>query len=249
MPPEAVSSERDTKSENMDHYLKETAMLDYTATNIQHLIRQRRWRALNDDERVLEIYNYVRDEILFGYNKDDALPASQILREGYGQCNTKSTLFMALLRTCGIKCRLHGYMIDKRLQKGAMTGIVYKSAPARILHSDVEVLLEGKWYELEGFILDQAYLKKLQTLFKDHEGTFCGYGVAVKDLQHPPIDFQRNDTFIQSEGITADLGLYDSPDDFLRVHRQNMSPMKKLAYQHLGRRLMNRNIRKIRTHS
>ena len=37
-----------------------------------------------------------------------------------------------------------------------MTGIVYRNAPQEILHSWVEVLLDGRWYELEGFILDKG---------------------------------------------------------------------------------------------
>lgn len=47
-------------------------------------------------------YNFVRDEILFGYNADDTILASRVLAEGYGQCNTKGTLFMALLRGADI---------------------------------------------------------------------------------------------------------------------------------------------------
>lgn len=192
------------------------------------------------------IYNFVRDEILFGYNIDDSLPASKVLADGFGQCNTKGTLFMALLRACNIPCRIHGFIIDKKLQKGAMTGIVYKNAPQKVFHSWVEVYHENQWYELEGYILDIMYLRKLQNKNKKCTGTFCGYGVAVKDFQNPTIDFNRNNTYIQSEGITQDFGIYDSPDDLLQVHHQEMSAVKAFMYKHLGRHLMNRNVKKIR---
>ena len=69
---------------------------------------------------------------------------------------------MALLRACNIPCRVHGFAIEKELQKGAMTGIVYKNAPKNIFHSWVEVYFENQWYELEAFILDKKYLTKLQ---------------------------------------------------------------------------------------
>ncbi|MEE9438693.1 MAG: transglutaminase domain-containing protein, partial [Saprospiraceae bacterium] len=91
-------------------------------------------------------------EIRFGYNKSDNIPASKVLSDGYGQCNTKSTLLMALLRAVGIPNRIHGFTIDKALQKGAITGIWYKLAPKNILHSWVEVLINDKWYFLEGVI-------------------------------------------------------------------------------------------------
>lgn len=62
--------------------------------------------------------------------------------DGYGQCNTKGTLFIALLCAVGVPCRIRGFTIDKKLQKGAMTGFVYKSAQASILHSWLEVLFD-----------------------------------------------------------------------------------------------------------
>ena len=79
-------------------YLEATTMLDYNAQNIQKLITARNWKHLPDYECIKSIYNFVRDEILFGYNVDDSIPASRVLKDGYGQCNTKGTLFMALLR-------------------------------------------------------------------------------------------------------------------------------------------------------
>ena len=191
--------------------MKETMMLDYSNEKIQQLIKERKWNELDEFECIRDIYNFVRDEILFGYNIDDSLPASKVLADGFGQCNTKGTLFMALLRACNIPCRIHGFMIDKKLQKGAMTGIVYKNAPQKVFHSWVEVYHENQWYELEGYILDIMYLRKLQNKNKKCTGTFCGYGVAVKDFQNPTIDFNRNNTYIQSEGITQDFGIYDSP--------------------------------------
>ena len=221
-------------------------MLDFSAPAIENLIERHGWRSLEEFERIQAIYNYVRDEILFGYNTDDGIPATKVLADGYGQCNTKGTLFMALLRSCGIPCRVHGFTIDKRLQKGAMTGLVYALAPNNVFHSWVEVYLDGVWYELEAFILDKPYLEKLQTANSDCTGAFCGYGVAVRDLHHPVIDFNRNNTYIQSEGINQDYGVYNSPDELLREHHQEMSRRKAFIYRNLGRHLMNINVRKIR---
>lgn len=230
----------------MDRYLKETRMLNYSDERIQRLIKDRKWKNADKFECLKAIYNFVRDEILFGYNVDDSILASQVLSDGYGQCNTKGTLFMALLRACGIPCRVHGFTIDKKLQKGAMTGFVYKSAPKNVFHSWVEVYFEEQWYELEAFILDKAYLTKLQEKNSDCIGAFCGYGVAVKDFKHPVIDFERNNTYIQSEGINQNFGVYDSPDELLKEHHQEISGVKAFLYRNLGRHLMNRNVRRIR---
>lgn len=157
----------------MDRYLRETPILDYGSAPIQAPIHERGWSELPEFERARAIYYFVRDEILFGYNADDGIPASRVLADGFGQCNTKGTLFMALLRSCGIPCRVHGFLINKKLQKGAMTGIVYYSAPQEILHSWVEVLLDGRWYELEGFILDKGYLGNLQAAIRNAPARFA----------------------------------------------------------------------------
>lgn len=231
----------------MEQYLRETPMLNFSAANIQQLISDRKWQDVDTYHRIKQIYHFVRDEILFGYNVDDSIPASKVLTDGYGQCNTKGTLFMALLRGVNVPCRVHGFTIDKELQKGAMTGIVYKNAPQNIFHSWVEVYLDGVWYELEAFILDKAYLTRLQSINSSCVGAFCGYGVAVKDFRNPVIDFERNNTYIQSEGINQDFGVYDCPDELLKEHHQEMSALKTFLYQHLGRHFMNHNIKKIRT--
>ena len=229
-----------------ERYLKETALLNYSCPSIQQLIRERRWKSLDDFDKIKQTYSFVRDEILFGYNRADEITAEQVLQDGYGQCNTKGILFMALLRAIDVPCRIHGFTIDKELQKGAMTGIVYRHAPQQVLHSWVEVLYQEKWYELEAFILDKAYLNKLQEKFKQCHGAFCGYGVAVKDFSNPAIDWDANNTYIQSEGINQDFGVYDSPDELFKEHHQEMSKAKKLLYEYLGRHLMNKNVNRIR---
>lgn len=82
------------------------------------LVRQEgRRSALPVYERVAHIYDFVQNEIAFGYNEADNIPASEVYRDGYGQCNTKGTLIMALLRKCQVPCRFHGGR--PRLQKSA----------------------------------------------------------------------------------------------------------------------------------
>ena len=231
---------------NVDKYISETNLLNYSCSSIQKLVYERKWNDLDEFNKIKNIYSFVRDEILFGYNVSDNITAEQVLKDGYGQCNTKGTLFMALLRAVNIPCRVHAFTINKELQKGAMTGFVYKNAPSNIFHSWVEVFYNNKWYELEAFILDKKYLSRLQEKFKECIVDFCGYVVAVKDFKNPVIEWNANNTYIQSEGINQDFGVYDSPDEMYKEHKQEMAKIKELLYKNLGRHLMNRNVRKIR---
>lgn len=230
----------------MNKYLQETKLLDFKNEYIDELVKKRGWAKKNDKEKILEIYNYVRDEIKFGYNIDDQISASRVLEDGYGQCNTKGILFMALLRAVEIKCRFHGFTIRKELQKGAITGIWYKIAPSSIVHSWVEVFYNNKWFNIEGFILDLRYLSSLQKQFPSCQTNFCGYGVATKTFKRPEIYWNENNTYIQKEGINNDFGVFDDPDSFFALHKQQLGPLKKLVFRYLTRHLMNKNVSRIR---
>lgn len=222
-----------------------TALLDYQHPTLQALVRQRGWASLPEFDRIGAIYDFVRNEIAFGYNEDDTLAASRVLADSIGQCNTKATLFMALLRATGIPCRFHGFTINKALQKGAITGLAYWLAPRDIIHSWVEVYTGGRWVNLEGFILDADYLQALQQRFAG-ERRFCGYGAATPDLQAPGVQWKGDDTYIQKEGINHDFGVFTQPDDFYARHGSNLSGVKRWLYRHIVRHAMNRNVARIR---
>lgn len=157
-----------------DPLLAPTRLLDFESPAIAALLEAQGWKALPPDARIGAIYDFVRNQIAFGYNRADEIPASQVLADGFGQCNTKGTLLMALLRGAGIRCRLHGFTIHKALQRGVVPELVFPVAPAEILHSWIEVETGDTWIDLEGFILDAPYLAALQRTFSDTE-SLCGY--------------------------------------------------------------------------
>lgn len=231
----------------MHNYLKETDLLNYSNASIQSLVESRQWVAMDTVQRVRSIYNFVRDEIKFGYNTADDITATQVLQDGYGQCNTKATLLMALLRATGIPNRIHGFTIDKVLQKGVITGIWYWLSPKNILHSWVEVYVNNDWYFLEGVILDSDYLTQLQEKNKECKTTFCGFGVATNNFENPPIDWNENHTYIQDKGINQDFGLFDTPDDFYAKHQQALGRFKQFIYRTIIRHSMNRHVERIRS--
>ncbi|WDE11774.1 transglutaminase-like domain-containing protein [Thalassomonas haliotis] len=230
------------------NFLLATPMLDFHHPQIQALIAQRKWRDLSQYDAIGAIYHFVRDEIRFGYNADDRLPASRVLHDGYGQCNTKGTLLIALLRAVGIATRLHGFTIYNDLQRGAIPDYLFVIAPKRIIHSWVEVYQDQHWINLEGYILDKAYLKQVQNSFAEQCEQFSGFGIATQCLAAPGIDWQGKDTYIQSEGIADDFGVYDQPDDFYAKHGSNLSGIKKLLFRYLLRHLMNINVKHIRAY-
>lgn len=225
--------------------LKPTPLLDFNHPSLNALITARGWRELPDAARVGAAYDFVRDEIAFGYNRTDALPASEVLKDGYGQCNTKTILLMALLRALGVPCRFHGFTIHKRLQRGVVPEALYALAPEQILHSWVEIALDGAWITLEGFILDLPLLHQIQRAFPKRRD-LCAYGIGTLDLQNPGVQWRGVDTFIQKTGIEQDFGRFDTPDAFYAKHAQ-LTGWRGVIYRHGVRHWMNARVARMRT--
>lgn len=226
--------------------LEETTILDFSAPTVRALVDARGWRQLPVRERIGAVYAFVRDEIGFGYNASDDLPASKVLADGYGQCNTKTNLLMALLRAVGVPCRFHGATVAKALQKGVVPAFVYPIAPASILHGFAEVHFEGRWLALEGVILDAPYLEGLRARFPNERDAFLGYGAGTESLSAPANEWRGEPTFVQRTGIDADFGTFDSPDAFYAAKGTNLSGLRAWLFRNWIRFRMNDAVASIR---
>lgn len=224
---------------------EETPLLDYTAPGIQALIKTRGWRQLEPHVQIGAVHDFTRNEILFGYNISDQRRASDVLADGYGQCNTKGILLMALLRALGLPCRMHGFTIRKALQRGVVPELIYPITPENIVHSWVEVFDGSRWVILEGFILDDGVLSALQQQFPGRQ-SLCAFGAGTDNLQDPQVTWTGADTFIQKTGINQDFDLFDSPDAFFAQHRQEFTGLRGPLFRHVIRHWMNLRVRRIR---
>lgn len=230
----------------MKQYLNDTAMLNYCEQEIAELVMANKWNDLDEYNKIGAIYRYVQNNILLGYNKRDDLTAMQVLADGIGQCNTKATLLMALLRAVGVPCRLHGAKVTKVFQRGLMPKFMARLAPSLIVHTWVEVYYNGEWLCLEGVIADKAFIAGLRQMFPDYKGEFFDYAVAVKDFDNLKIDWRGESTAIQQQAIQVDLGVYDSPDEFYSDYKQEYRGIKKFLYENIGRKIMTNKVAKIR---
>ena len=196
-------------------------------------------------EQIGALHDFVRNEIKFGYNLTDQSKASRVLADGYGQCNTKSVLMMALLRALGLPCRMHGFTITKSLQRGVVPELIYPITPKNIIHSWVEVWFDGRWVKLEGFILDDGVLSALQKQFPDRD-SLCAFGAGTDRLQNPEVAWTGADTYIQQTGINQDFGLFDTPDQFFTQHPQQLTGLRGVMFRNLFRHWMNIRVQRIR---
>lgn len=119
-------------------------------------------------------------------------------------------------------------------------------APERIVHTWVEVSYEEKWVALEGVITDENYITAIKNKFKNGSGKFSKYAVAVPNLAELNLNWCGKDTFVQNDAVVVDYGVYDNPDVFFEQHKQKWSKLKNFAYVHYGRKVMTRNVDRIR---
>lgn len=179
----------------------------HRATNLDlRLFYDCNWLSLSSYNQISAAYNFVKDEILFGYNISDKINASRILSDGFGQCNTKSTLLITLLRAMNIPSRIHAFYLDHNVQKGVLSGLSYILAPKLILHTWAEVWFNNEWIPLEGVILDKKYIESFQLQSKEKNipsKSFQGYAFGVDNLYDIDVTWNGNATYIQSTGIVT----------------------------------------------
>lgn len=227
-------------------HLRPTPILDYNSKEIKELVDKHFVFIKNPEKKAEKIYYFVRDEIKFGFNETDDIPASRILKDGYGQCNTKTSLFMALVRAVNIPSRAHFFKINKRVQKDVFPSHIYnRHLKEEIIHSWPEIYIKDKWIVLEGVILDEDYLRQIKNRFHNQK-QFEGYGVSVNDLPNSSTDWTGDDTYIQKESITKDEGLYAFPDEYYEKYGANVSGLEKFLFKYVVRHLVNRKVRNIR---
>lgn len=243
----------------MEQYLCETPNMDFSNNEIQKLIDERGWKNLDEFHKIEAIYDFVKEEIKFGYNTGDNISASTVLHDGIGQCNTKACLLMTLLRAVGIPSRIHAFCLNHEVQKGVIPPSQYRFAPVEILHTWAEVLYQNHWIVLEGVILDDDYIKgfidrycKINAIKQNeiqrlpYKYGFKGYGFGVDDLFELKLRWTGENTYVQSTGIIRDLGVFSSADECFRKYEQKIGPIKKSIYTHITRKIMNKRVERLR---
>jgi Transglutaminase-like superfamily len=129
--------------------------------------------AHTDIERAVRLHDLVRD-IPFGWAPAfDEQTASEALACGIGFCNTKATLFVALLRAAGIPARIHFVSISRRTLRGLIT-----PPQAYVDHSYTEVLLDGRWVATDSYNVD-APVHRTAIARLRAENAQLGYGVHI----------------------------------------------------------------------
>ena len=201
--------------------------------------------ARTDVERAARLHDLVRD-IPFGWAPAfDEQTASEVLACGIGFCNTKSTLFVALLRAVGIPARIHFVSISRRTLRGLIT-----PPHAYVDHSYAEVMLDGRWIATDSYNVD-AVMHRAAIARLRAENAQVGYGVHINGTCEWDGRSDRFSQFLDDGSVPdlsdADFGIHADIGAFYAsgVGRNQPNPMARLAIRLLiiG---ANRRVRRLR---
>jgi Transglutaminase-like superfamily len=170
-------------------YLQATPRIDCAASCIRAAVDVLGTVGLDAREKAVRIHDYVRDQVLFGWSLDfDRHRASAVLCARRGYCNTKSGLFVALLRASGIPARTRFAAINRDVLRGLV-----RPPTLYVDHSYVEVFVGGAWIATDSFIVDRPLFAAAQRRLQ-REGAQMGYGVHRRGVA----DWNgRADSFVQ----------------------------------------------------
>jgi transglutaminase-like putative cysteine protease len=163
-----------TGSSMTEKFLSATAYIDSEHPRIRAAVNQSTSGLTSPVDRAVRIHDFVRDSVRFGWSTgfyDQS--ASEVLRHGVGYCNTKSTLFVAMLRAAGIPARqrfvnIHASILDPFTDPGT----------PYVDHSYTEVLLDRNWLSVDSYIVDKPLFAKAKRRL-ERETKVVGYGVHL----------------------------------------------------------------------
>ena len=133
-------------------WLSATHLLDLDDPKLRIQAMRITQLASSETHKALLVHHFVK-KLPFGcVAAFDHVPAAEVLRAGRGDCHTKGTLFVALLRSVGVPARLRFVMLSSAF----LAGII--DIPGGVIpHAVGEVYLSGRWIQTDTYVTDKAF--------------------------------------------------------------------------------------------
>jgi transglutaminase-like putative cysteine protease len=241
--PDAQQSARDQDSPG--RWLVNTPLLDIEHPKIRLLALRLTQLQQGDRQKALALFEHVR-ELPFACLPDgNSVSALTVLRRGRGDCHTKSTLLVALLRAIQIPSRLRFVTLRADFLRG-----VIDLGALPIEHCCVEVLIEGRWIAVDSHVMDPL-LARAALARLDEENRDLGYGMHRRGATDWDGQQQAFAPFVADHPASLpvhDWGPFDDPYQFysqVPQQRERLGLRGRLSWM-FGARLVNRRVKALR---
>lgn len=204
--------------------------------------------ATTETQKAVLIHDYVK-ALPFGCVAGfDHVPAAAVLKAGRGDCHTKGTLFVAMLRSVGVPARLRFVTLSSTFLKG-----IIDVPLGTITHAIGEVFLDGRWLQTDTYVTD-SLLETHAVELLVHQHSLAGYGIHVRgshfwDGQHSVhAQYHLSDADSMPQ---RDWGVAHDPEYFYRddAHEELQRGWLTRVKWMLAAALVNRRVEQVRTQS
>ena len=201
----------DAASNDAARWMANTPLLNTQHPKIRLLAIKLTQLQSGEQKKALACFEHIR-QLPFGCLGDGTGVSSlTVLKSARGDCHTKSTLLVALLRSIDIPARLRFVTLKPDFLHG-----ILDLGDQPVEHCCAEVWLDGRWVPIDSHVVDPLLAKAARRRLSE-EGRALGYGIhALGQIQWDG----RSPSFGQfSEQDAASLpirdwGVYDDPYQF-----------------------------------
>ncbi|MBX3657823.1 MAG: transglutaminase domain-containing protein [Ramlibacter sp.] len=226
-------------------WLADTPLLQLDLPKIRLLATRLTQLKSSPRDKALACFAYIRS-LPFGCIADStSTSAMAVLRHGKGDCHSKSTLMIALLRSLKIPSRMRFVTIKPDFLYG-----IIDTGGQPLEHAYTEVLLDGTWQAVDSYVVDVrlALAAKARLAM---EGRKLGYGMHVDGAvtwNGRGHSFGQFTTGDPASMPLHDWGAFDDPYQFYSSvpyvrSRLNWSTRMKWL---VGARMVNRKVNQLR---
>ena len=160
-------------SEDVGQWLGSTQLLDLNDPKLRIQALRITQLASSATQKAVLIHDFVKSLPFGCVAAFDHVPAAAVLRAGRGDCHTKGTLFVALLRAAGVPARLRFVSLSSKF----LAGIIDVTQES-ITHAVGEVYLSGRWVQTDTYVTDEQFeMRALRKL--EEQGLKIGLGIHV----------------------------------------------------------------------
>ena len=139
-------------SEDVSQWLGNTQLLDLNDPKLRIQALRITQLAYSATQKAVFIHDFVKSLPFGCVAAFDHVPAAAVLRAGRGDCHTKGTLFVALLRAAGVPARLRFVSLPSKF----LAGIIDVTQES-ITHAVGEVYLSGRWVQTDTYVTDEQF--------------------------------------------------------------------------------------------
>lgn len=225
-------------------YLEATNLVDFNTVIVKQKALELTTDITAESEKVKRIYHFVRDEIPYTFTHN-LQKASDVLRQQVGQCNTKTTLTIALLRAVDIRARYHCGSVSKLLFINTIPKWAYPLTPKLIPgHCWAEVYINEKWTAIENVVDLRLYEGIQSKMSEDKQEESIGCGLS-KDKFQKEWD-GKTDVLMQDGALVEDAGTFSNADAYLATAEKFLNPIKYWLKNSLVKKAMNKKFNELR---